>query len=245
MLKRKRMPRSKRQAETLPANPWPALALAWLSAVVVALLAFRTLAVELSLPGHLRLDELRLFASTQGQPSSWAWMAALSPDPLRVHSRHSYCQAKLSQAVAANDFVSAQIARRECLAIVTQALAQSPANGRLWLEKAGLVFEISGPIAPVHESLAASWQTAPRAGWIALERLRFAARIWAFLPEESKARAALDAGLIATSQPMADAMAQEYASHPLVRPALAEIITQRLHDAPQRQLILALQRAAP
>lgn len=212
----------------------------------MALLALRTLAVELSLPHPLRLDELRLFAIREFAPSVPPdWLAKLSPDPLRVHARHAHCEANLRQAVAAHDFVGADAARRECLAVVAQALAQSPANGRLWLEKARLAFETSGPSPLFHESLAASWHTAPQAGWIALERLAYAARVWPFLPEKSKARAAADASIIAASSNMADALAGEYARQPLVRPAIAEIITHRLDGAAQRRLLGALQQAAP
>lgn len=240
------MPWSRRQAEALPVRRGPALALAWLSAAAVTVLSLRTLMVELSLPAQLRLDELRLFAVTDfAAPPPPQWLPSLSPDPVRVHSRHAACQAGLRAAVAARDLADADKARHHCLAVVQEALAQSPANGRLWLEKARLLYEISGTTQAFHESLAASWQTAPRQGWVVLERLRFAARLWPFLPQTSKARAAADAAIIASSSGMADALAQEYVRHPLVRPALAEIMTHRLDATAQRRLIRALQKAAP
>jgi hypothetical protein len=241
--KTKPMPRQERQVNGALVPAAVALGLVWLA--VLAALSLRTLWVELSLPAHLRLDELRLFSVNGAASLPVEWLPALAPDPLRVHARHAACQSRLRQAITDHDFSGAAKARLECLGAVEEALSQSPANGRLWLEKAKLVFEISGPSRTFHESLLASWQTAPRAGWIALERLRFAAAIWSFLPEDSKSRAAADAIIIAGSQGLSKAMAGEYARHALLRPAMADIITHRLSGQAQRQWIRALQQAAP
>jgi hypothetical protein len=243
--KTKLMPRPERKANgALPAAA-VAMGLAWLAVLAAVTLSLRMLSVELSLPANLRLDELRLFSvSGVGSPPV-EWLPALAPDPLRVHARHSACQSRLRQALADHDFHGAAMARLECLGAVEEALSQSPANGRLWLERAKLVYEIYGPTRPFHDSLFASWKTAPRAGWIAIDRLRFAAAVWRFLPEESKSRAAADALIIAGSEGLSKAMAQEYARHALLRPAMADIITHRLSGQAQRQWIRVLQQATP
>lgn len=237
------MPQARQAPDRAAAAGRWALIVGGLAALAMAALALRTLAVELSLPPELRLDELRLFRVADVQPTDPLFANAIQ-DPLHVHAGFATCEAKLRQAGKVYDFGGQQVARAECLSVVESALSLSPTNGRLWLERARLIYEISGPSPAFAQSLAASWKTAPRAGWIALERLRFAAAVWPFLPEEMRGLAANDAHVIASSRRMAMALAREYANYVSVRPALAEIISRRLPGKAQRQLIDAFRQAA-
>lgn len=224
------MPPVPRSPERNAASATVALLAGCMTAFMAACLALRTLAVELSLPAEMRLDELRLFAVAQSRPAR-PWLAKWAPDPLRVHARYAACKRQADP--------------RRCLAAVEDALAQAPANGRLWLEKAKLDYGISGPSAAFQQSLAASWKTAPRAGWIARERLRFAASVWPDLAEEARHLAASDAFILASANSLAAAFGKDYARQAPLRPAMAEIITDRLPEGAQRRLISAMKQAVP
>src|SRR5947209_5684107 len=79
-----------------------------------------------------------------------------------------------------------------CLAVIDDALRASPSSGELWLFRARVVLQSSGLDEPFLFALRRSYQSAPREGWIAAERVVLGLRLYPLLPPDLQRRAESD-----------------------------------------------------
>jgi TPR repeat protein len=166
-----------------------------LLSVVGLLFSMRVLLVEATRPYTLWLDGVRLFQPgiLAGSPAPLISPRLLKPwitDSSMLQGEYASCLTAVKTAQSQDNLL---IARRACLHVLRAAVSGAPADGKLWLEIAIATAVLDGFGPQAVEALKHSYETAPREGWVAKNRLQFTLINWESLPEEIKDRTILDA----------------------------------------------------
>ena len=156
-------------------------------------------------------------------------------DPHLVTALLGPCTDARAEAVASGDFPALQAASRDCVAVIDRALAEAPLSGELWLQRAALQFQL-GDCPAFTESLRASYQTAPREGWIAVRRAIAALPAFDALPSDLQALVEDDLRLLLGHKSLADPFVAEFVSSPVFREQALPVI-ERLPAADQETFL--------
>jgi hypothetical protein len=107
---------------------------------------------------------------------------------------------------------------------IEYGLAALPASSELWLAKARLLANQGILDEAFAAALRNSYSTGAREGWIASERLPFALRRWAFLPNDLADDIGGDVALVLGNRALAGPLIQTYIADPFLRDATWEVI---------------------
>lgn len=178
----------------------------------------RLAAVVAATPERLWLVEYPRFVDF-AQPASAAVrlradaVAEYITDPSLFHARQTVCanafQAPASDNGASGDVIDA------CLRVIDEALMGNPASGELWLLRANVLLRAEGIGEPVFDALRHSYQSTPREGWIAAERIVLGLRLYPLFPSDLQTGVASDLEIVLAdrqlAQPLIDAYPDEFA----------------------------------
>jgi len=196
-------------------------ALGWLSIVVATALVVRLAVVVAATPSDLWLSEFEPVATNQRPPSVDGWAAQAAEwvrDP-------AIARALIGDCVAQSVTPDAEI-RERCMDAISYGLAALPASSELWLAQARLLANQGVLDEPFATALRNSYSTGTREGWIASERLPFALRRRAFLPNDLTDDIGGDVALILGNRSLAGPLIQAYIADPFLRDATWEVIEQ-------------------
>jgi hypothetical protein len=172
-------------------------------------------------PSDPWLSEFEPIANNQRPPTVDGWAAQAAEwvrDP-------AIARALIGDCVAQSVTPSAEI-RGRCTDAIEYGLAALPASSELWLAKARLLANQGILDEAFAAALRNSYSTGAREGWIASERLPFALRRRAFLPNDLADDIGGDVALVLASRSLAGPLIQTYIADPFLRDATWEVIEQ-------------------
>ncbi len=130
-----------------------------------------------------------------------------------------------------------------CLRAVDYGLAAAPTSAELWVERARLLASRGIFDDRMAGSLANSYATAPREGWIAAFRLPFVLRMRAFLPTDFEDRIGLDIQTVLRDRALAGPLIAAYIADPFLREATFDLIV-RFASFDQQEMLIGWIRGA-
>lgn len=193
--------------------------LGWLSIVVAVALVARLGVVVIATPPDIWLSESEPIASNQRPPTADGWAVQAAE---RVRDP-AIARALIGDCVAQSVIPDEEL-RGRCMDAIEYGLAALPASSELWLAKARLLANQGILDEAFAAALRNSYSTGAREGWIASERLPFALRRRAFLPDDLADDIGGDVSLVLSSRALAGPLIQTYISDPFLRDATWEII---------------------
>lgn len=217
-------------------------------AVLTLLSGLKLILTELGIPSALWREEVRVLGGAeQGSPllpaATFAWLNIGKKEPALLFERYADCQLRQKQAVDDKDSQRLKQEQEACLAILNDLIKVSPANSSAWLERARLIFALTGPNEQFYQSLRMSFTTGLREGWLAARRLPVVLEAWELAPKDVIEAATADVITLTQSDRLVAALADIYVkSVPLQRTIISELVESRADQIGKQRFIDALQR---
>ncbi|MGH6922617.1 MAG: O-antigen ligase family protein, partial [Propylenella sp.] len=200
--------------------------------ICVMLFAAARLALVVSAtPAELWLTELAPFVAPAVQVDARTSARAeaisqLIADPALTTARLRPCEDRRTAARAEGDgdVEAFQEATRACLDIVDVALGANPLSGELWLHRTRLLFQL-GTFGPeLLQSLQRSYETSPRVGWIAADRVILGLQVYRFLPDHLRDQVRQDIELVLAAPHLADRLIAAFVANESFRRMVLPVV---------------------
>jgi hypothetical protein len=167
---------------------------------------------ELQLPFTWYTNGLRLF-----YPEA---MAEISDDIVKsANSGKDFALASYVNCVAAETEVG-------CAVKLEPALAQSPADGSIWLEYSKALAREGDAQVTAVEALGHSYDVSSHESWLIAARTHYVVSIWNGLTDELKLKAKADAALALPQYEFINILAKDYVAKPFAHAAIQELLDQ-------------------
>lgn len=219
----------------------------WVAGISVLLLVavlgagLRLIGVEATVPPRIWLDELRPLDTNSGDRALTGAafrhvLESVVADPSFVHDGYAACVQDLKLAETSGEDAIHLAALQDCLAVVDRALRAAPARSELWLERARLLLLLDGSQEEVFRALRVSYRTGPREGWIAVQRIPIALRLWESLPDDLRSSVREDIRLAMSKSALIASIASLYMKDFSIRTTLVSLLEDTSELSRQRFL---------
>lgn len=210
---------------------------------VVLLTATRLAIVVSAVPSVLWLTEIYPLTSNAGPVSEETitranFASRFIVDPALVTARLGPCREEIAAAYLRSNVDAIDKATEGCLNVVDAALAADPFSGELWLERSKLVVQRGGFAHDLAFSLRRAYETSPRVGWLAANRVVFGFKVFQFLPADVRESIRQDLDLVISEPRLADPLIASVVADDAIRRAVLPVVESL--DPAKQQTFLGL-----